>query len=611
MKPPFSRVPAMPVALGLAAGIMADASVSQDMLSLAVGATIVVAGCLLFFLRRRQSWWASLVMFCGMGMLWSLARRPAEPPAEIVGKPGVLTARVDAVSQREGSTMLYVTAMGWRGDGLTATTDFKAAVTVGGMDCRLVAGDIAEFEGTVKDFSTKDPVPDAFDFTRHLSAQGLTATMYVAPGGSALLSSNPSLLERWHTLSSATLAHAIVSSGVNGATAGFMLATIAGDDLYLEPWLGEGFRATGLAHMLALSGLHVGIVIALATALLRAIRMLPRGRRVFDVLLLLLIFGYALTVGMSPSVCRAAVMAAVYVTARMMCRQSTPYNSLCVAVAVLLLANPWWLFAPGFQLSVVAVWSLLFGDGLMGKLIPADSAWRPVARMLTVPVWAMAGTMMLTMLYFHALPLMFLPANILGSLLVGPLVMLGVVLVLLTLVGIPAGWLATVEDWLYESLQRLVASMSSWGATELTGIYPEGWQIAVYAISLTAFAVAVTLGRERVAWLSATAMVAVLAMVIASPPLPGSEMYVASDAVSTEVILRHDDRAMLVTTSDDAEAAAEQANRRYRDFLCRRGCGTVLNALTATLTSEAAHAAAIHSGAADGRCCWSEATVCG
>lgn len=125
----------------------------------------------------------------------------------------------------------------------------------------------------------------------------------------------------------------------------------------LPPTVKEAFRQTGTAHILAISGLQIGMVAAMLRMLLR---IFPVGHRLQVLLTMGLLAFYVVLTGGSPSVVRAGVMAAVFLTAILLERETDSFNTLAAAGGALLLMDPMNIFDIGFQLSFISVAAILF-----------------------------------------------------------------------------------------------------------------------------------------------------------------------------------------------------------------------------------------------------------
>ena len=116
----------------------------------------------------------------------------------------------------------------------------------------------------------------------------------------------------------------------------------------------------GASHILALSGLHIGLLYTLLFFILKPIaRRGNIGRAIRSVLLLILLWAFAFFTGLSPSVVRSVSMFSILAMADMVGRQPLSLNTLAAAAWLMLFCNPAWLFDVGFQLSFLAVASIL------------------------------------------------------------------------------------------------------------------------------------------------------------------------------------------------------------------------------------------------------------
>lgn len=123
--------------------------------------------------------------------------------------------------------------------------------------------------------------------------------------------------------------------------------------------LKSAYRHCGASHLLAISGLHIGVVALLFGLLLRPIVLLPYGNIVINMMIVILLWLYSAIVGFTPSVVRATVMFTVLILSRLTTGSYNPLRSLAIAVVVMVAVNPAIIFSIGFQLSVVAVLSII------------------------------------------------------------------------------------------------------------------------------------------------------------------------------------------------------------------------------------------------------------
>ena len=236
-----------------------------------------------------------------------------------------------------------------------------------------------------------------------------------------------------------------IAPGLHGERRAVVEGVVLGDEQALSERLRNRFRASGLYHLLAVSGQNVALVAAGAIVLAWLLG-LPRW--VGQIGALVSIGGYVLAVGPQPSVVRAAVAGALGSVAWLLARQADRWYLLLLGVLVLLAWNPYDVLDPGFQLSFAAVASIFvlvprFARALEGYPLPTK-----LAAGLAVSTACGLATAPVLWFQFHAVPLLTVPANALAAPAVPPLLGLGFATALAGLLYPPAGTaLAWLNGW--------------------------------------------------------------------------------------------------------------------------------------------------------------------
>jgi competence protein ComEC len=217
--------------------------------------------------------------------------------------------------------------------------------------------------------------------------------------------------------------------GLRGERRAVLEGVVLGEDQGLTASLQQDFRASGLYHLLAVSGGNVAVV-ALGTLWLAFLAGVPRLAA--EVCVLASIGGYVLAVGAQPSVLRAGVTGALGSLAWLTGRQRDSRHALVVAAAALLVWNPYTILDPGFQLSFAAVLAIFL-------LAPRISAWLegyplPPGLRATIAISAACGvaTAPISWFQFQQVPLMTVPANAAAAVAVAPMLGLALVCAVLT-----------------------------------------------------------------------------------------------------------------------------------------------------------------------------------
>lgn len=447
-------------------------------------------------------------------------------------------------------------------------------------------GDIVSATGILRDARTKDIVPDAADYNRYLYLQGVNSVLWLTkeemyPISKASENTLSNILDK----ARAATTNAIIDSGVGSDASAFLTAVIVGDDSYLQPDTDEAFRTSGLAHLLALSGLHVGIIIMFITVCLSWMRPSRYGYRIFYILIIAASFAYAAFAGMTPSVVRAACMVAVLCVSAIFQRWANVYNSLCVAIFLWLVINPLWLFAPGFQMSVCAVLGITIALRAVNAYRIRRTWVKKALRIVIVPMAAMAATAIPAMAYFHTFPLYFLPANILASIAIVPMMFCGVLLAIATMTGIGHGALAYACDRLYAFIEFSAKTFG--GDSGVVHTYPSMLTIFCCLAAVAAFFFFLYRPRSimRISMLCCACIFIALSSSFDRSRV-SIDAYILSGGTSTDMLLADADSVYLITDATGINAANIRTLRqqRYRDMLLRRTTNAELVLLSGNFT---------------------------
>ncbi len=149
----------------------------------------------------------------------------------------------------------------------------------------------------------------------------------------------------------------VIKKNVKAESVPLVSSILLGDREKVPKNLMDGFLKTGTIHFLAISGLHVGILVISLHCLLRLFRL---NTRYLAMVIILIVFFYAAITGMKPPILRAGIMVAMYYGAFIVNRRWDLQNSIAAAVFIILLINPSDLFNVGFQLSVLAVLGIIY-----------------------------------------------------------------------------------------------------------------------------------------------------------------------------------------------------------------------------------------------------------
>jgi len=275
----------------------------------------------------------------------------------------------------------------------------------------------------------------------------------------------------------AKLLDRLSKNGVDGSVYAVVAAMALGDKSQLTKDLRETYAVTGASHVLALSGLHLGIIYTLLSLLLNR----RRWQIVSQVVIIVCIWLFVFLVGMSASVVRSAVMLTVYGLLSLGHRDKMSVNTLAFAAIVMLLFNPRSLFDIGFQLSFMAVLSILLYyplfEGVWSQsFLLNHRVFKWVWTMLAVSCAAQIGVAPLIAYYFGRFSNYFLLTNFI----VVPAATLILYLSLVVLL-IPA--FAYLLIYIVNTLNLLLLWMATLPGASIEGLHPTVLQVSmVYVI---------------------------------------------------------------------------------------------------------------------------------
>lgn len=236
----------------------------------------------------------------------------------------------------------------------------------------------------------------------------------------------------------------MITSHLSPEAAGILSAVILGFRGEVPQFVNKALQQTGTVHILAVSGLHVGII---AIVILALLKIFISGYRLRYALLIVILIFYCLLTGLRISVVRATIMAVVFLLSVLVNRDYDPFSALSFAAGIILCFNPNQLFDLGFQLSFISVFFILMFTGKLINLFPAQMLKsRPFRFLITcfsVSLVAQLATAGIVAYYFN----LFTPIAVFANMIIIPVLFLIVV----------SGFLFTVLGVLHPALAGVLA----------------------------------------------------------------------------------------------------------------------------------------------------------
>ena len=450
--------PVVPLLLSMISGIAAGSWFpGHDVLAYVV---VSISICLIFLAIRKNRAVIILpmVLFVVLGYFsiqsWVM---PDFPPNHVIHYfdthpwkiAGVIDTPVATYSHRQ-KFILRTETLEWNKKSFPVTG--KIRVTISGRGFKLSMGDRIVFSSRMKSIRNFNN-PGGFDYKRYMAFRKVYGTAYVSAQKLTLLKRNAETGIGMIIANARRKISDLIDQTGQGKEQGVLKALIVGNRNSISKELKEAFNRAGIGHLLAISGLHIGIVATVAFLffkyILSNIKFLlwhawtKKGAVILSVIP---VFIYGLLSGMSPSTQRAVIMVTVFLMAFLFEREHDPMNTLAVAALLILVVHPPSLFSISFQLSFTAVIAIIYG--LLRVQFPWVSESGGIKKPKSFKVatklfyffmasfFAILGTMPLAMFYFNQISLIGLLANFIIVPLIGfvvvPLGLLAVFLYPLT-----------------------------------------------------------------------------------------------------------------------------------------------------------------------------------
>ena len=244
----------------------------------------------------------------------------------------------------------------------------------------------------------------------------------------------------------------------------------------------DNYKNAGAVHILAVSGLHIGIILLLLQFLLGPMERLPHGKTLKLIGIVGLLWGFALLAGLSASIIRAVTMFSFVAYAMYLNRPTNTFNILALSMFFTLLIKPMLLFQVGFQMSYAAVFAIVWVYPLLQKIwFPKIWMLQKGWQLVSVSIAAQLGVLPIALYYFHQFPGLFFISNLLVVPFLGIILGMGVLVITLALLnGLPEflasfyntlihgmnlviGWVAQQEAFIFKDI--------SFGAVQLVLVY--------------------------------------------------------------------------------------------------------------------------------------------
>lgn len=302
--------------------------------------------------------------------------------------------------------------------------------------------------------------PHQFDYSRFMGIRGVQGQVNLQSGKYVQIKPAHDLFSKAASLRE-TISEDLRSNGFQPAELAIVQALLLGQKQDISTETYNNYAAAGAIHILAVSGLHVGIILLLLNYLFSPLDMFKKGKILKIFLIILILWGFAVLAGLSPSVVRAVTMFSFLAIGIQLNRRSSSVNSLFLSLLLLVLIRPQWIFEVGFQLSYAAVLAIFLIQPLLYNLIlPQNTFFKYLWGILTTTIAAQAGVLPLSLFYFHQFPGLFFLSNLLILPFLGLILGTGILVIILASLDLLPGILTSVFSGIIRLLNSFVAEIA-------------------------------------------------------------------------------------------------------------------------------------------------------
>lgn len=269
------------------------------------------------------------------------------------------------------------------------------------------------------------PNPQQFDFQRYLANQQIYHQQFIEADKFKILGHAPSCRVVELAIQLRKKANLALQNVIHGQEQyAVVSALVLGIKDHLDNAIRNTYSHTGAMHVLAVSGLHVGILFQILTWLLAWIKKSKKyGNWIFLSIVLLCLWFYALITGLSPSVLRAVIMFSLVALANTIQRNSSIYNTIAISAFLILCYDPYLLFSVSFQLSYTALLAIIYFQPKIFHWWQIEDSFPNMNKWVfkiikfcwsvtCVSLAAQLGTFPIGLFYFHQFPVYFLFSNL-------------------------------------------------------------------------------------------------------------------------------------------------------------------------------------------------------
>jgi len=486
---------------------------------------IIVITIYVFFIansvRYRFRWILGIVIYTAIflfGFELTILNTEKYHPSHfgnLLKKEYLFVARVtEPIVEKEKTNKAIVEVLSIKGDSAWINTEGKAIIYLqkDSLSSCIKYGDCLLINTWINE--VKPPQnPEEFNYKRYLSNRNIYHQAYIKSGKWKTLShDNGNKLFAFAFSLRNKFLQIFKENGIVGKEFAVASALILGYRDKLDADLIREYSGAGAMHILCVSGLHVGIIYLILSSLLFFMNRSRYSRISKSIILILLIWFYALLTGLSPSVLRASTMISFIIIGGLLNRYTNIYNTLAASAFLLLIINPFIITEVGFQLSYLAVIGIvLLQPKIYNLWIPDNWILDKLWAITAVSIAAQLFTFPLALFYFHQFPNYFLITNLIVIPLSGFIIYAGILVLLFSAVSWLSGLFANILVLMLKGLNTSVSFIEGLPYSTTHGVSITMIETLLFYSIITGLIVFILLNKRR-AFIYAIGLAIILAV---------------------------------------------------------------------------------------------------
>ncbi len=304
--------------------------------------------------------------------------------------------------------------------------------------------------------------PNQFNYKDYLEKQGVYYQFNSSTENSILIDSTIQSLNGYAAKLRNTINKRLEEHHFSKDELAIINALLLGQRQDITKSVYNSYTNAGAIHILAVSGLHIGIILLILNLLFKPIERLKNGKIIKTIIIVFLLWSYAFIAGATASIIRATTMFSIVAVAINLKRITNIYNTLITSIFIILLFKPLFLFDIGFQLSYSAVFAIVAFQPLIAKLWISKSKivnffWQT----FSVTLAAQFGVLPVSLYYFHQFPSLFWLSNLVVIPALGFILGFGILVILLALLNRLPNCFAIAFSFIIRKLTEFLNWVSS------------------------------------------------------------------------------------------------------------------------------------------------------